>query len=324
MGIELSFALLALGIVILIWAGDWMVRGAASIARHWGISPLIVGLTVVAFGTSAPELVVAVSAVIDGASELAAGNVVGSNIANVFLALGAPALILSIPTNTPGVTRNAFVCVFATLLLIAFTFLHNPLQFWQGGVLFLGIVLYLAWMFRLGVSGADDPILAEMTEIDEGKNGLPKTVTISLVFLIIGIIGLIAGGELIVAQSVTIAKYFGISETIIGLTIVAIGTSLPEVATVVVAAWRGHSDVGIGNVLGSNIFNIFAVMGVATIVGPVKFNPQLFAIDMWVMLAAILILLYYILRRQALGLKTGLIFLGFYAAYIGLMVFRVL
>ena len=152
MGIGLSFLLLLIGIVILLWAGDWMVRGAASLARHWGIPALIVGLTIVAFGTSAPELVVAIQAVLNGAGDLAAGNVVGSNIANVLLALGAPALIMAIPTNMPGVARNAFVCMIATLVFILLAFLHNPMQIWQGAILFAGILIYLVWMFRLGLS----------------------------------------------------------------------------------------------------------------------------------------------------------------------------
>ena len=305
MGIGLSFLLLLVGIVILIWSGDWMVRGAAALARHWGISALIVGLTIVAFGTSAPELVVAIQAVLDGASELAAGNVIGSNIANVLLALGAPALIMAIPTNMPGVARNALVCIVATLLFIFLAFIQNPMGMWQGLILFAGILLYLAWMFQLGKAGTEDPILQEMTEIDEGEDGLPNSVWKSGVFVLIGIFGLIYGGYLIVEHSVKIAEYFGVSKTIIGLTIVAIGTSLPEVATVLVAAYRGHSEVAIGNVLGSNVFNLFAVMGAAALTGPVIIEPELYVFDMWVMLIAMVALMLFITRRQPIGKKTG-------------------
>lgn len=320
MGIGLSFLLLAVGIVVLIWSGDWMVRGAASLARHWGVPALIVGLTIVAFGTSAPELVVAIQAVLDGSSELASGNVIGSNIANVFLALGAPALIMAIPTNMPGVARNAFVCVTATVILMALAFIHTPLQIWQGAILFAGILIYLTWMFRLGRAGAEDPILAEMTELDEGKDGLPASAVMSGIFVIVGIIGLVIGGNMIVDHSVKIATFFGVSETIIGLTIVAIGTSLPEVATVLVAAYRGQSEVAIGNVLGSNVFNIFAVMGAAALTGPVVIERQLFVFDMWVMLAAIIVLLVFVLRRAPIGKKTGLVFLLAYAFYLAALV----
>ena len=307
--------LLVLGIVFLIIAGDWMVRGAAALARHWGVPALIVGLTIVAFGTSAPELVVGVQAVMQGAGELAAGNVIGSNIANVLLALGLPALIMAIPTNMTGVARNTFICLFATVLFIALAFINNPLAMWQGGILFMGIIVYLLYMFRLSKAGIHDPILDEMTEIEEGEDGLPTKVWVSFAYVIIGIAGLVIGGKLIVDNSVLIAARMGISETIIGLTIVAIGTSLPEIATVVVASYRGHSEVAIGNVLGSNVFNLFAVMGATALTGPVPIERQLLTFDVWVMLASSTALLIFVLTRQPIGKKTGAIFLVGYALY---------
>jgi len=316
----LSVLLLLVGIVILIISGDWMVRGAAALARHWGISALIVGLTIVAFGTSAPELFVSVQAVLEGKSQLAAGNVIGSNIANVLLALGAPALIMAVPTNMPGVARNAFVALLATIILIVLAFISPQMQIWQGAILFAGILLYLAWMFNLARTGVEDPILAEMTEIDEGKDGLPDAVSKSVLFLIIGFIGLAVGGRLIVEHASAIAEGLGVSKTIIGLTIVAIGTSLPEVATVVIAARQGQTEVAIGNVLGSNVFNIFAVMGAAALAGPVVVEKQLLVFDVWVMLAAMVGLLVMILSRMPIGRKTGLIFLAGYALYLAALV----
>ena len=307
--------LLVLGIVFLIIAGDWMVRGAAALARHWGVPALIVGLTIVAFGTSAPELVVGVQAVMQGAGELAAGNVIGSNIANVLLALGLPALIMAIPTNMTGVARNTFICLFATVLFITLAFINNPLAMWQGGILFGGIVVYLLYMFRLSKAGIHDPILDEMTEIEEGEDGLPTKVWVSFAYVFIGIAGLVIGGKLIVDNSVLIAAQMGISETIIGLTIVAIGTSLPEIATVVVASYRGHSEVAIGNVLGSNVFNLFAVMGATALTGPVPIERQLLTFDVWIMLASSTALLIFVLTRQPIGKKTGAIFLIGYVLY---------
>lgn len=316
----LSFGLLLVGIVILVVGGDLMVRGAASIARHWGIPPLIVGLTIVAFGTSAPELVVAVQAVWDGASELATGNIVGSNIANVLLALGLPAMIMAIPTNMPGVARNAFVCVFATILYMVLAWVNNPMLKWQGAILFGGIIVYLIWMFRLAKSGVDDPILAEMTEIEEGEDGLPNRLWLSGLFLVIGLIGLVFGGQLIVQNATDIAEHFNVSQAVIGLTIVAIGTSLPEIATVIIAAYRGHPEVAIGNVLGSNVFNLFAVGGAAALAGPLYIRKEFFWFDHWVMLVAMLALTVYILSRNNIGKKTGLIFLIAYALYLGAQV----
>jgi cation:H+ antiporter len=297
-----------------------MVRGAAALARHWGVPSLIVGLTIVAFGTSAPELFVSIQAVLNGTSELAAGNVIGSNIANVLLALGAPALIMAIPTNMPGVGRNAMVALFATLLFIGLALINTPLQIWQGAILFACILIYLIWMFRLARSGVEDPILNEMTEIDEGEDGLPTKVWLSSVFLIIGLIGLAVGGRLIVDNASAIAVGFGVSETIIGLTIVAIGTSLPEVATVVIAAYRGQTEVAIGNVLGSNVFNIFAVAGAAALTGPVVIDKQLLVFDVWVMLAAMIALVVIVLTRMPIGKKTGGMFLAGYILYIAALV----
>ncbi len=320
MGILPVFLLLVLGIVILIVSGDFLVRGAAALARHWGIPALIVGLTIVAFGTSAPELVVSIQSVMKGASELASGNVVGSNIANVLLALGLPAMIMAIPTNMAGVGRNAAVALLATLIFIGLAFLGHPLQMWQGAILFSGILIYLLWMFRLAKQGAEDPILAEMTELEEGTHGLPANVMVSGLYVIGGFIGLVIGGKLIVENAVTIASVMGVSETIIGLTIVAIGTSLPEVATVIVAAYRGHSEVAIGNVLGSNIFNLFAVMGAASLSGPVSIAKQIFVFDFWVMLVAMLALVVLIGTRQPIGRKTGAMLLIGYVLYIAALV----
>ena len=311
----LAFGLLILGIVCLLIAGDFMVRGAAALARHWGVPALIVGLTIVAFGTSAPEMVVSVQATLRGMGQLAIGNVVGSNIANVLLALGLPAIIMAIPTNMSGVARNSFVCLLATIGLMGLAFLGNPMIFWQGAILFTGIIIYLCWMFGLARAGASDPILEEMSEIDEGEDGLPTNVFLSFSWVVLGIIGLVLGGWLIVENAQVIAKGFGVSETIIGLTIVAIGTSLPEIATVIIASYRGHAEVAIGNVLGSNIFNSLAVLGAAAMAGPVPVDKQLYVFDMWVMLAATLALIVFVLSRRPIGRKTGIILTLGYVLY---------
>ena len=316
-----AFFFLLIGLVILIIAGDIMVRGAAALARHWGVPALIVGLTIVAFGTSAPEMVVGVQAALMGEGDLAAGNVVGSNIANVLLALGLPALILAIPTNMSGVGRNSFIALFAAVLFVLLSFVHSPLLRWQGAILFGGIIAYLIFMFRLAKAGADDPILEEMTEIDEGEDGLPTNIIKSLIYVVLGIAGLVIGGNLIVDNAVFIATEFGVSATIIGLTIVAIGTSLPEIATVVVATYRGHPEVAIGNVLGSNVFNVFAVMGASALAGPILIDKTLMRFDFWVMLLSSLILLLYVLRRQPIGRKTGIVFTLAYAAYLLAVIF---
>ena len=311
----INFLILVAGVILLLLAGDFLVRGATALARKWGVPSLIVGLTIVAFGTSAPELVVSVQAVLSGVSELAVGNVIGSNIANVLLVLGIPALILAIPTNVPGVGRNAIIAVIATLILMVLMFIPGPLHMWQGGILFAGIIIYLVWMFGLAKSGAEDPALSDLTDVNE-MSGLPKSMWMTIVFIIFGIVGLALGGDMIVDNATLIAKGFGVSEALIGLTIVAIGTSLPELATVMVAAWRGDTDVAIGNILGSNVFNIFAVLGAAALTGPVVIPDKFLVFDVWVMLATSVALMIFILRRTPIGKKTGLAFLAFYILYI--------
>lgn len=311
----IQFLLLCAGVVLLLLAGDLLVRGAAALASKWGIPPLIVGLTIVAFGTSAPELVVSVQAVLNDSSQLAIGNVVGSNIANILLVLGVPALIIAIPTNVAGVGRNSAVAVFATIVLIILMLLPGPLVFWHGMVLFGGIIAYLLWMFGLAKSGADDPALHDMADIDQ-MEGLPKNMAVLIFFILFGIAGLAFGGNLIVDNATKIAEGMGVSEAMIGLTIVAIGTSLPELATVMVAAWRGQTDVAIGNVLGSNVFNIFGVLGVAAMFGNIEIPTGFLVFDIWVMLAAIVALMVFIMRRTEIGKKTGVIFLLGYALFI--------
>lgn len=324
----LNLILLVVGVIILIVAGDFLVRGAASFARKWGVSALIVGLTIVAFGTSAPELVVSIQAVLAGydTSALALGNVVGSNITNILLVLGFPALIMSIPTDTPGVTRNTVFATFITLVLIVLLFITgtgNGIPRWQGGILFAGIIGYIVWMFKLARAGSKDPALREMAEVDE-MDGLPRQVWVSAVFIIGGIIGLAIGGSLIVDNASDIAITLNISETIIGLTLVAIGTSLPELATVIVAAYRGHTEVAIGNVVGSNIFNILAVLGAAAMTGPIKISAGMLSIDVWVMLAAIIALLVLIIAGKPIGRKVGGVLSLAYIAYIALLAFRMM
>jgi len=256
-----------------------------------------------------------------GEGDLAAGNVVGSNIANVLLALGLPALILAIPTNMSGVARNSFIALFAAALFVFLAFIHTPLMRWQGAILFGGIIAYLVFMFRLAKAGSDDPILEEMTEIDEGEDGLPTNKLKSFIYVVLGVVGLILGGKLIVDNAVFIAEGLGISKTIIGLTIVAIGTSLPEIATVIVATYRGHPEVAIGNVLGSNVFNVFAVMGASALAGPIAIDSNLMKFDFWIMLISSFVLLLYVLRRQPIGRKTGAILTIAYAIYLAVVVF---
>ena len=311
----ISFLMLFFGIFILVYSGNKMVESAASLAKSLGVSGLIIGLTIVAFGTSSPELIVGVRSVTTGVGELASANVIGSNIANVLLALGIPATIIAIPTNTIGVARNASIALFASILLIVMVFINNPLLFWQSLILCMCIIIYLLWMYRLSSAGSEDPILYEL--INEASDSHSESSKASLtIVLLIGIAGLLLGGHIIVRNAVLIATAFNVSETVIGLTIVAIGTSLPEIATVIIASYRGQPQVALGGVIGSNIFNLLAVLGISGLTGPIDVSASIVSFDIWILLLTAITLVFLVLRRKPIGRKTGIFFLLGYAVYL--------
>lgn len=311
----ISFLMLFFGIFILVYSGNKMVESAASLAKSLGVSGLIIGLTIVAFGTSSPELVVGVRSVTTGVGELASANVIGSNIANVLLALGIPATIIAIPTNTIGVARNASIALLASILLIVMVFINNPLLFWQSLILCMCIIIYLLWMYRLSSAGSEDPILYEL--INEAGDSHSESSKASLtIVLLIGIVGLLLGGHIIVRNAVLIATAFNVSETVIGLTIVAIGTSLPEIATVIIASYRGQPQVALGGVIGSNIFNLLAVLGISGLTGPIDVSASIVSFDIWILLLTAITLVFLVLRRKPIGRKTGIFFLLGYAVYL--------
>lgn len=311
----ISFLMLFFGIFILVYSGNKMVESAASLAKSLGVSGLIIGLTIVAFGTSSPELVVGVRSVTTGVGELASANVIGSNIANVLLALGIPATIIAIPTNTIGVARNASIALLASILLIVMVFINNPLLFWQSFILCMCILIYLLWMYRLSSAGSEDPILYEL--INEASDSHSESSKASLtIVLLIGIAGLLLGGHIIVRNAVLIATAFNVSETVIGLTIVAIGTSLPEIATVIIASYRGQPQVALGGVIGSNIFNLLAVLGISGLTGPIDVSASIVSFDIWILLLTAITLVFLVLRRKPIGRKTGIFFLLGYAVYL--------
>ena len=311
----ISFLMLFFGIFILVYSGNKMVESAASLAKSLGVSGLIIGLTIVAFGTSSPELIVGVRSVTTGVGELASANVIGSNIANVLLALGIPATIMAIPTNTIGVARNASIALFASILLIVMVFINNPLLFWQSLILCMCIIIYLLWMYRLSSAGSEDPVLYEL--INEAGDSHSESSKASLtIVLLIGIVGLLLGGHIIVRNAVLIATAFNVSETVIGLTIVAIGTSLPEIATVIIASYRGQPQVALGGVIGSNIFNLLAVLGISGLTGPIDVSASIVSFDIWILLLTAITLVFLVLRRKPIGRKTGIFFLLGYAVYL--------
>lgn len=307
----------AIGLVILLLAGEALVRGAVNMSLRLGVPALIVSLTVVAFGTSAPELLVSIQAVLTGVPGLAMGNVVGSNIANVLLVLGVPAAISGIAAAHNDSRQSYWMMLAATALFIVSSF-FRPIDWINGLVLLAALGAILTVQFRTARShrkAADDVPLEEIEGADPGLRWWKI-----LVFLALGLVGLPIGADILIDSSVEMAETLGISDTVIGLTLVAIGTSLPELATSVVAAIRRHADVAIGNVIGSNIFNLLAIIGITGLVAPVPVDLSLLRFDLWVMLGAALALGPFVIREWRMSRGWGILFLGLYCVYLWLVV----
>ena len=308
--------LLTLGLVILVGAGDALVRGAVALSLQFGIPAFIISVTVVAIGTSVPELLISVQAALADAPGIALGNVVGSNIANVLLVLGIPALIVPIAGCGPAAHRNLYLMLGATVLFSGFI-LGGTLFRWAGLVL-VSVALFLVWdsvrMARAARAGRNREALDELAELEDAD---PNMATWKVLLLIAaGIVGLPIGAHFLIDGARAIARDFGISEAAIGLTVVAVGTSLPELATTVMAALRRHADVAIGNVIGSNIFNIPAVIGAAALAAPLAVPVEIASRDLWVMIGASLVLTPFVLGCRRIGRPVGAVFLLLYGVYI--------
>ncbi len=314
----------ALGLVILLFAGDALVKGAVNLALRIGIPALIVSLTIVAFGTSAPELLISIQAAMSGVPGIAMGNVVGSNTANILLVLGVPALIAVMHTAEHDTRKSFVVMIAASLLFIALAF--RGVFDWISALILLGaLALALGDMFlearkhkataALVAEGLDDS--DDLDELEGADPDMPWWKII--LFLVLGLAGLPLGADILVDSATVIARTFGISETVIGLTLVAVGTSMPELATTVMAAIRRQADVALGNVIGSNLFNLLAIIGIAAFVAPIPVDPQFLTYDLWVMLAASLLLIPFVFLRQNIGRIWGMILIVLYVSYVSMM-----
>lgn len=316
----LDYLILLLGLAGLVIAGDALVRGAVGLAERFGIPPLIIGLTIVALGTSAPELMVSIQAAFDGAADIAVGNIVGSNIANVLLVLGIPALIAATPCDQMGLKRSTVFMMGASLLFAAFA-CTGQLVLWHGLVFLALLTVFLCGSYLSARKSANGPNAAELETID-GVEGVPKSLWAALGFLAFGVIGLPLAADATVDAASSIARTLGVPEVIIGLTIIAIGTSLPELVTTVMAALKRQADVGVGNVIGSNVFNILFILGATATITPIPIAEQVLRFDIWVMLASSALLLPLVLFKMTIGRTIGLVFLAFYAMYLGALIFK--
>ena len=308
----MEFAFAGVGLIILLLAGDLLVRGAVNSALRLGIPALIVSLTIVAFGTSAPELLISIEAIDDDAPGLALGNVVGSNTANILLVLGLPALMAGLATSHCDTRKSYLTMVGVTLVFIAGAFM-GPIT-WMHGVVFLGILALI-----LGDQARQALAHRRAADPDDDIEGVDPDMPwwkISL-FLVLGLFGLPLGADILVDSSLVIAKRFGISDAVIGLTLVAIGTSLPELATTVMAAIRKQADVALGNVIGSNIFNLLAIIGIASLFGDIPVARDFLTFDLWVMLGASLVLAPFVFSKTLNMTRLwGVILTAAYGGYI--------
>jgi cation:H+ antiporter len=307
-----EYVLLAAGFALLILGAEALVHGGVAVARRLHVSPLLIGVTIVAYGTSTPELLVSVNASINQAYGIAVGNVVGSNIFNILLILGLTALISPITVSARAIGRDGVFALVATGLFLWLA-LRMPVLGWFEGVLMLSILLAMLLISyaQESAAGAEPDGSRHMRE-----RPLEHSALIDIGLVLVGIALLILGAEILVQSAIGIARANGISEAVIGLTLIAAGTSLPELVTSVVAAIRGNSDIALGNVVGSNIYNILAILGVASVLGPVEIDEQIIAVDMWVMLGATLALFPPLLFANRIGRAYGLLLFAGYLCYV--------
>ena len=302
-----DIGLLILGLVFLIFGGDLLVRSAVSFAEKFGVSSFLIGVTVVSFGTSVPELMVSIQAAMDQAADIAIGNVLGSNIANIALVLGVSVVIrpLSITTNTYKLSW--WVMLISSLLFILFL-LDNVITKMEGLLLIAGLFFFIIFSIKRNIPNEES--ITSKINIQTG-----------ILFFVLGAIGLYFGSELFVESAISIASFFNVPKFVIGITVVALGTSLPELVTSIVALMKGQNNISLGNLIGSNIFNVFAVLGITSLVQELGTSSILLFLDFGVMLAVILVFGYQLFIRKKISRTAGFILLSGYFSYILFSVF---
>jgi len=312
----MCFLLLILGFIILVKSADYFVEGCTKLAKFFKIPTLIIGLTIVSIGTTTPEAAVSITSAIKGMNSIALGNVVGSYICNILLILGLSGIIRKIKTNNKTLSRDFLYCILAALIL----FLVSLIQILKGNTTilitrFTGVILVSFYVFYMCI------LIKEVIKIVTKEEVKTRFNIVTILLILFGIIGVIIGGQLVVNSAVSIANLFNVSERVISLTIVAIGTSLPELVTSVVAAKKGETDMAIGNVVGANIINIFLVLGLSSIISPGTYGIETF-IDITVMLFSGLIVYLFLLKDHGIGRKRGTSLLLIYILYVIYLLIR--
>lgn len=317
---KMVYVWLILGFLLLVKGADWFVSGASGIAKKLRIPAVVIGLTVVAFGTSAPEMAVSVSAAVQGKNEIALGNVVGSNIFNLLMVLGISGMIFPLTVDKNVLRRDFPLSVAATVLLglLAFAGVQgNTLSRADGIILLVIFAAYMAVLLRQALKGRRDTSLEEPAS---GENTL-KSLTVNIINSIGGLACIVLGGNLVVESASDIARSFGVSENLIALTIVAIGTSLPELVTSVVAAVKKENDIAVGNVIGSNIFNILCILGLSAAINPINVISEAYW-DILICLAVSAVYLVYVLWKKSVGRAAGASMAALYIGYTAYLLIR--
>lgn len=302
---SLEYLFILIGLVGLFFGGEALVRGSVSIAQRMSISPLIIGLTIVGFGTSTPELLVSVQAAMCGVPDIAVGNIIGSNIANILLILGLTSLVWPIRIAATSLPRD-FAFLIASALLLIPLFAIGEIDRVSGLLLVAGLVVYLVWTF----------IVSRQDKTIDKPPSAQSPVIVSVIWVAFGFAALLLGARFLVDGAVSVARSFSVSEAFIGLTIVAVGTSLPELATSLIAAFRRQSDIAIGNVIGSNIFNLLGILGVTALIAPISVSGRFLNFDLPVMIGVSSALVGLILARSKISRGTGAVMLMGYATYV--------
>ena len=300
------------GFILLFLAGELLVRGASNLARKLGVQPLVVGIVIVGFGTSVPELATSVQAALQGAPGIAIGNVVGSNMANMLLVLGAGAMVYPIATKRSHVFRDGGLGIIGALVLV-YAAWQGELSRFDGIVLIVGLIGYLWYLLH------DDHKQRECAREEAGEEKQAfswSSISVDSLILVSGLVGVLLGGKLLVDGAVELAKVFNIDEGVVGLTVVALGTSLPELATSIVAAFRRETDLAVGNILGSNIYNIFGIGGITATISPIPIVGQMGSLNIPLLLVMSIALVGIVVWQHGVTRITGATFFVAYLAYV--------
>ena len=309
MNVAVQLLFLVIGFVMLVKGADWFVEGASKVAEKFGIPQLVIGLTIVAIGTSLPEAAVSTSAALKGSAEITIGNVVGSNIMNILLILGVTSVISPLVVQKSTIKCELPMVIGATVLLAALGLFDGTVGRINGVILLAGMVLYLLYLLRMARKGQ-----AAMEEQKKEQTDKNNSILKLILLILVGGVMIVWGSDITVDAATELARIFGMTERLIGLTIVAFGTSLPELVTSATAAIKGKADIAVGNIVGSNLFNILFVVGIAATITPVIYQPD-FWIDTIVCVATAVLLWLCVLRKQKLERHSGVLLLACYAGY---------